>query len=410
MKTTALFSMAAMSLMTAVSLATPAAAQDEPATAEHKGAPSRYILTDLGPVGPLPGQPFHITDNGLISGSAAYNGKEQATLWYKRLKANIGIPGLGGKNSIAFGINQWAQAVGEADTSTPDPNGEDFCGFAFLGYPSGKTCLPFLWQGGVMTALPTLKDKNGKRGSNGGANVINGSGEVAGLAENTTLDKTCPAYDPSLGQSQKLQAKPVAWIHGQIHELATLGGDPDGVAFAINESGEIAGTSGSCAPFSPYNFVYIQTVHAILWEKGKPIDLGSLGGATGNVALGLNNHGEVVGGSDVVGDTTTHGFLWTKETGKMQDLVPFHDDVVSTALAINDGGVVVGVSIDDKNNTRAVAWEHGVAVDLNSRIPHDSTLYLLLACGINSRGEIIGVAADIKTNETHGYMLTPAAW
>ncbi len=225
MKLTAVFSMVAASLLTAAALATPVAAQDEPSGAEHKGLAAGYTLTDLGPVGRTPGQPFHLTDNGLISGSAAYHGKEQATLWYRRLKANIG---MGGGNSIAFGINQWAQAVGEADTSTPDPNGEDFCGFAFFGFPSGKTCLPFLWQDGVMTALPTLKDENGKHGSNGDANVINSWGEVAGLAENTTLDKTCPAYDPALGQTQKLQTKPVVWTHGQIHELPTLGGDPDG--------------------------------------------------------------------------------------------------------------------------------------------------------------------------------------
>ena len=286
--------------------------------------------------------------------------------------------------------------MGDADTSTPDPNGEDFCGFAFLGFPSGKTCLPYLWQDGVMTALPTLKDKNGKNGSNGTANVINSSGEAVGLAENTTLDKTCPAYDPSLGQTQKLQAKPVFWTHGQIQELPTLGGDPDGVAFAINEAGQVAGTSGACAPFNPNTYIYIQPVHAILWENGKPTDLLSLGGSTGNVAFGINNLGEVVGGSDVAGDTTSHGFLWTKQTGKMQDLAPFSTDVLSTALAINDAGIVTGVSLDAKNNPRAVAWEGGAPVDLNSRIPHDSMLYLLVACSINARGEIIGLAVRYK--------------
>jgi uncharacterized membrane protein len=110
------------------------------------------------------------------------------------------------------------------------------------------------------------------------------------------------------------------------------------VAFAINERGRSPAPQASCAPFSPYNFLYIQTVHAILWEKGKPIDLGSLGGATGNVAL-RNQQPRRSGWRFRcrAGDTTTHGFLWTKETGKMQDLAPFHDDVVSTALAINDG-------------------------------------------------------------------------
>jgi uncharacterized membrane protein len=317
MKCKAMFSIVTMSVVTAAGLATQVVAQDKPSSAAHTGLATNYTLTDLGPVGPTPGQPFHLTDNGLISGSAAYSGKEQATLWYKRLKANIG---MGGRNSIAFGINQWAQAVGEADTAIPDPNHEDFCGFAFLGFPSGKTCVPFIWQDGVMTPLPTLKDKNGKQGNNGSANVINSSGEVAGLAENSTLDKTCPAYDPSLGQTQKLQTKPVVWMHGQIHELPTLGGDPDGVALAINESGLVAGGSGECAPFNPASFLYIQPVHAILWENGKPTDLMSLGGATGNLAYGVNNRAEVAGASDLAGDTIFHGFLWTKETGKMQDL------------------------------------------------------------------------------------------
>jgi uncharacterized membrane protein len=407
MALTSLFSKTIASLVAASFLAITAPAQDDPAEAEGEALPSHYVLTNLGPVGSIPGQPFHVTDNGLISGSAAYNGNEQATIWYKQWKLDIGTHGLGGSNSVSFGINQWGQAVGEADTSTPDPNGEDFCGFAYMGFTSGKTCRPFLWENGVMTPLPTLKDKNGNSGSNGAANVINSWGKVAGLAENTTMDKTCPAYDPSLGQTQKLQTKPVVWVHGRIHELATVGGDPDGVAFSINETGDVAGASGECAPFNNLNFINIQTVHAILWKHGKPLDLGSLGGATGNIALGINDHDDVIGGSDLAGDTATHGFLWTKETGKMQDLPPFSTDVSSTALAINDNGMIVGVSLDAKFNPRAVAWEHGLAVDLNSRIPHDSRFQLVLACGINAKGEIIGVFVDTKTGLSYGYRASP---
>jgi uncharacterized membrane protein len=233
---------------------------------------------------------------------------------------------------------------------------------------------------------------------------------MAGLAENTTLDKTCPAYDPSLGQTQELQTNPVVSMHGQIHELPTLGGDPDAVALAINESGLVAGGSGECAPFNPARFLYIQPVHAILWENGKPTDLMSLGGAIGNVAYGVNNRAEVAGASDLAGDTIFHGFLWTKETGQMQDLAPFSPDMYSVGLAINDAGVVTGVSLDAKFNSRAVAWERSTPVDLNSRISHKSTLYLLLACSINSRGEIIGLAVDTKTGETHGYLASPAVW
>jgi uncharacterized membrane protein len=408
MNGTSLFSNTIAGLVAASFLAFTATAQDKPADTRGKPLPSHYVFTNLGPVGSIPGQPFHVTDNGLISGSAAYNGKEQATIWYKQWKLDIGQHGLGGSNSVSFGINQWGQAVGEADTSTQEPNGEDFCGFVFTGFPSGKTCRPFLWENGVMTALPTLKDKSGKSGNNGAGDVINSWGKVAGLAENTTMDKTCPAYDPSLGQTQKVQTKPVVWVHGRIHELATVGGDPDGVALAINESGDVAGASGECAPFSIVTFINMQPVHAILWRQGKALDLGSLGGATGNIALGMNNHDDVVGGSDLAGDMSTHGFVWTRETGKMLDLPPFPKDVISTALAINDDSMIVGVSLDAKFNGRAVAWEHGVPVDLNSRIPHDSRYQLVLACGINAKGEIIGVFVDTKTGLSYGYRASPA--
>src|ERR1017187_10606079 len=111
-----------------------------------------------------------------------------AVLWYKKLKIDIATRGLGGPNSIAFGANGMGQAVGEAETSALDPKGEDFCGFKALGLPSsGTTCLPFLWQHGTMTALPTLG------GHNGTANQINIRGAVAGLAENSMPDPGCTA-------------------------------------------------------------------------------------------------------------------------------------------------------------------------------------------------------------------------
>src|ERR1700685_2096613 len=117
-------------------LATPALAQ----------TPS-YTATDLGALGPN-GQPFVITNNGLIAGSATLgNGVLHAVLWYKGLRGDIGAPGLGGQNSVAYGVNERGQAAGAAQTSTADPNGEDFCGFKTVGLPSkGTTCLPFLSQ------------------------------------------------------------------------------------------------------------------------------------------------------------------------------------------------------------------------------------------------------------------------
>jgi uncharacterized membrane protein len=314
-----------------------------------------------------------------------------------------------------FGVNRWGQVAGEADNSTPDPAGEDYyCGFAYMGYPSGATCLPMVWQDGVMKSLPTLKDKNGQRGNNGTANGINAWGETTGVSENTTADTTCPPYELSLGQSQHFQQKPVDWQDGHVQELPTVGGDPDGTALAINDLGHSVGTSGVCSAFNNVTFLNIQPVYAVLWENGRAIDLGSLGGVTNNLALAVDNNDDVVGFSDVSGDATFHGFLWTKETGKMYDLAPISGDVFSVGLAVSNGGEITGVSLDADFNPRAVLWHPGVSTDLNALIPSSSSLYLMTGCSVNDSGQIIGLAFDSNLAAQgplvfHGYLLTPGS-
>lgn len=361
-------------------------------------APS-YSVADLGPVGGTPGQAFYVAPNGLIAGAAAaQDGAMKAMLWYKKLKMDIGKPGLGGANTVAFSVNGTGQAVGEAETSALDPKGEDFCGFKALGLPSaGNSCLPFLWQNGAMTAMPTLG------GNNGAVNQINKNGEMAGLAETATPDPTCPA-------PQVLQFKPVMWASGKIHELVTLDGDRDGAAFAINDSGQVAGASGQCSAFSSSILENLQPLHALLWQGDSVTDLGNLGGTGqgfGNLALNLNNQGQVVGQSDLSGDANFHAFLWTQQAG-IKDLGTLTGDVNSVALGINDTGEIVGLSLDANFDPHPYLWQNGVMTNLNSLIPANSPLYLLLACSINSSGEIVGLAVN-SSGEAHGYLATPGS-
>jgi probable HAF family extracellular repeat protein len=380
-------SIAAGSLLAAIAIAQPS---------------PRYTITDLGSLGGPPGTPYFITNNGLAGGAAAMpDGSMHLALWYKGVKLNIGTPGLGGPNSAGFGVNERGQAVGQAQTSVP--NGEDFCGFNAYGLPpSGTACLPFLWQNGVMSKLPTLVDKNGKAGNNGAANSINNRGQVAGWAENTLRDP-----DPACTVSQ---FKPVTWVNGAIHELPTYAGDPDGVAAAINDNGQAVGASGTCSPFNPNSGLYLVENHALLWEKdGSVHDLGNLGGAgglAGNHACAINNQGQVVGHSELSHNSTFHGFLWTKETG-MRDLGTLSGDAASLALGINDRGDVVGASLDASFNPRAVLRQNGAMVDLNTLIPAGSPLFLLLALSINSNGEIVGLAFHPSTGDLHAFLATP---
>lgn len=364
-----------------------------------------YNVTDLGVV---PGGTFSyagvISNSGQIAGySSPADGTWRAVLWLNGQLKNIGATGLGGQNSEAFGINLFGQASGEAQTMIKDPNGEDFCGFKALGLPSsGTTCLPFVWQNGVMTALPTLG------GPNGSADAINDLGEITGYVENLTKDPSCPS-------PQIYQFKPVVWKDRKIHELPTYPDDQEGYALGINDLGQAVGASGPCAPFNPNAQVYFTLVHPLLWQSdGSVTDLPTLGGSGnvfGNSACAINNLGQVVGQSDLPGDTTGHGVLWRE--GKAIDLGVFPGDYASLAFNINDEGQVIGTSIDGSFNLRAVLWQHpepgnpGVPVDLNTLIPAGSGLQLQLAEGFNDFGQIVGFALQTSTGQTHGYLLTP---
>jgi probable HAF family extracellular repeat protein len=373
-----------------------------PAAQAQNSQSPRYRVVDLGPLGGTYSQAVLVNNKGVVSGFASLaNGDWHATLWLHGQRRDLGT--LGGPDSLVSygGPNAAGQIAGVAETSTPDPNGEDFCGFAASGVPSSGTCSGFLWQHGLMTPLSTLG------GPNSAANAINNYGVIAGNAETATTDSTCPTYDPTLGQYQVLQEKPVVWKNGHIKELPTYGGDPDGIAYAINDYGQVAGMSGACSTDNAVNGYYFSPVHALLWDHGSVINLGSLGGAFGNQAHNMNNRGEVVGASDLAGDAVFHGFLWSQRTG-MRDVVPLPGDTYSVALGINDAGEVTGLSIDASFTTlRAFIVAHGVSTDLNTLIPANSPLQLQAACSINSRGEIAGFAVEKSTGQTRGYLLIP---
>ena len=157
-------------------------------------SPLRYSISDLGMVGNQ-GQPFQVTDNRLIAGAAVTeSGLLHAVVWSGRgVITDLGSAGL---NSIAVGINDSGMAVGQAEIAATDPGGEDFCGTQALGLPaSGAACTAFRAQYGTMKTLRTLG------GANAEAISVNSRGQIAGAAENTTLDPACPS-------PQKYQFKP----------------------------------------------------------------------------------------------------------------------------------------------------------------------------------------------------------
>jgi len=290
---------------------------------------------------------------------------------------------LGGPNSYVGDLNDRGDVtVGGADTTMKDPLGEDVCGFG-----TGLTCRSFVWHDGMKWLIPTLG------GNNGDVATITNSGEIlAAFGETSFHDPTCIA-------PQVLQVEAYLLNKGRIQVLPPLPGDSDTVAFNLNDDGQAVGASGICGSLSPSSLL-----HAVMWEDGKPVYLGSLGGVMGNVAFFNNSHGQVIGASDLPGDVTSHAFLWQK--GVMTDLGTLVGDFSSVGSSINDNGQIVGQSCDVSFNCRAVIWRDGVMTDLNA-LTAGGSLYLINANSINARGEIVGQAFDSATGDTPAFLAIP---
>jgi probable HAF family extracellular repeat protein len=296
---------------------------------------------------------------------------------------------LGGQNSwMNWGqINDFGQIVGMSETAVPDPNGEDICGFN-----THLTCRPFIWQVFHMTALPTLG------GNNGQASAINNHGQIAGMAEDGTVDSSCPA-----GTTNNRTQLPVLWQNGRARALPTPVGDPSGFVMWINDDGQAVGYTGSCGAMS----------HAVSWENDKVTELKDLGNGSGAIAFGNNNRGQIVGSVFVTpGGAIRYPAIWQNgELTTLETLPP--GDIAGIATGINDLGQVVGSAWDSNFNwSHAFIYQDGVLTDLNTLFPKETNLHLraTMANKINERGQISGMATVLSgpdTGKVHAFLATP---
>jgi len=384
----------------------PVCAQEQAATQTAKPTQQQYTFKDLGTLGGSASAAFFVNSDGWAGGIASNSdGNQHAFLWRTGSMKDLGT--LGGLNSVNFGSpNEWGQLAGGAETSTPDPNGEDFCGFG-----THLVCLPFIWEptspgDGVMTPLPTLQG-----GTNAQAAWLNNRGEIAGTSEKGAADSTCPGSSVTAQVKEfkpVIWYKPFSWFKAQIQELPTLPGNPDGVVFAMNDQGIAVGSTGSCGSFNPNSFSNLSQVlpsYPVLWKHGAIVNLKGLGGELGNIAFAINDFDQVVGVSDLPGDLNFHGFLW--QDGRVTDLQPLDGDVNSVGLGINDKGDIVGLSLDQNFNPRAVLWQNGKPIDLNALASSNSTFIPFSAEWINIHGEIAGFGLDTISGNVDAYLANP---
>jgi len=437
----------ALTLFAALTVTVPLAAQDQ----AKKTQPHQYHHYQINDVGTFGGpqswmpstSPARIgllNNQGTLTGSADTLAVDPYCLdypdcyaihafqWQNGGKTDLGVV-PGGITSQVVWISANGLMAGVSDNGQQDPQN-----------PALPQFRAVLWQQGEITDLGTLPEG----GYESFALAVNSRGEIAGQAYNTIPD-------PNSMQGYGYQSRAFYWKGGAIQDLGTLGTGTDAEAGLINERGQVVGwsyinsvPSALCAGFGGFSLA----TDSFIWDKKNGMtDIGSFGG-TCTLAVDLNSRGQIVGGSAVAGDTTTHPFVWDSATG-ITDLLGSSSPDYGYAQAINNQGVVVGGACTGA--CHAVLWQKsggkwqqsglgtiggfsfamaingpgqvvgnagstgvspflwqagGPMVGLNALVSPNSGLQITEAHQINDRGEIAVGAVDASGNN-HAVLLIP---
>ena len=179
----------------------------------------------------------------------------------------------------------------------------------------------------------------------------------------------------------------VARPDGTVTTLPPLVAGQADKAADINASGIVVGSS---------NTSDISHAHATAWRNGVATDLAP--SSTFSAAVKVNSAGTAVGFSDNQAVSFANGQVTNLGFGGF-----------SKAESINDSGTIVGFSGTSTDNDRAIRYQNGTAVDLNTLIAPGSGYTLFIANDVNANGVIVGEARQ-DAHPTHmvGFVLTPA--
>jgi probable HAF family extracellular repeat protein len=446
---------AAMTLLT-VAVAMRLAAQARPRSEGKEQL--RYRLVDIGTFGgPNSGNNGESTvmnDQGDVAGFADTTTADpfapfcltdcfvvHSFEWQNGVLIDLGaLPGGGSSETNA--INSQQQVVGFSENSVINP---------LNGIPE---LIATVWQGGKVIDLGTFG------GNFSLASMINDHEQVVGCATNDIPDPFISGgvlfglgFDPN-------QLRAFRWEGKKLHDLGTLGG-ADACAVWINDSGQITGASFTNSIANADTGV--PTIDPFLWDNGKMIDVGTLGGTVGvgfivnnrvqligisslaeapgacitapfngtpgchgilweqgilkdlgtlggdfSIANWINDEGEIVGVASTTGEATVHGALW--KNGVITDLGPLTGECASQAFAINSKGQIVGQSFPcDGSTPQAVIWEtDGTVHDLNALVQQGSGLVLTDPKIINDAGAIV-VEGFLSNGDQHSVVLIPCS-
>lgn len=286
---------------------------------------------------------------GHVAGRLIPGAGDHAFLHADGMLTGLGtLPGYDG--SVATGINASDQVVGAASGA-------------------GRTGHAFLYGGGTMRDIGTLA------GGTTAALDINDAGDIVGS---------------SVVRQQGYQFA-FLYRNGVMRNLGSLPGSDRSVALAINNRGEIAGSSGVGLSDGPTG----EQTHAVVWKNGNILDLGTLGGLSSD-ANDINDRGEVTGYSTFAGgdgpDRVYGGFIWSH--GKMRGIGAPPGGSQVMPLGMNNRGRVVGIYAGFNQQRAFLYGYRGGMHDLTALVDAAQGWTITAAYDINDAGQIAGEACD----------------
>jgi probable HAF family extracellular repeat protein len=217
------------------------------------------------------------------------------------------------------------------------------------------------------------------------ATHVSGNGLIAGASGNGSID-------PLTGWPE---IDAVLWQDGQISNLGTLPGGNESFAIGVNNHGQVVGTSANSIP-DPLSFFGFGTqTRAVLWQNGTMKDLGTLGTGPDAFAVSVNDRGQVFGFSYInsivnptTGIPTGDAFFW--DHGTMQDIADPLGGTIVSPFYLNNHGQAVGymdLQGDIFPQGHPYLWEKGVLTDLGTFGGNVGK-----AVRVNEVGQVIGSA------------------
>lgn len=313
-------------------------------------AAPRYSVTDLGTLGGLECNATALNNKGQITGISDTSVEKPDTTYVMHVFVwqNGKIRPLGpreGQNYAPSSLNDKGQVAGVYHDTTHGT-------FRAFTYQNGKVrllpALPHKGKGFSFSAARGLGLKGQVVGSsdnraclwNGGrlmpltVPVGFGRSEAFGINSMGLLVGT---GDTRIGFS--VQSHALLWQGGKPRDLGVLPGFRESTARGINNSGQVVGWSSSTQS-GPQRFLF--RYHAFVWQKGHLRDLGTVPRLENSRAVALNDRGEIVGTSN--SKREQHAILW--RGGKAYDLnaliPPGTGWVLRDAIAINNRGWIIG--------------------------------------------------------------------